>query len=151
SRERVWITTPYFVPDRALAVALETAALRGIDVRLLVPRLSNHPLALHAGRSFYDQLLRSGVHMHEYLPGMLHTKTIVVDGEFATVGSANLDVRSFRLNFELTAVLWDEACVGRLEQLFREDLANSEEVSLETWRQRGVIQRFSEGVGRLFA
>jgi cardiolipin synthase len=151
ARERVWITTPYFVPDRAILVALQTAAQRGVDVRLVLPRESNHRVTFHAGRSFYEELLAAGVHIHEFLPGMLHAKAMVVDGRFATVGSANFDVRSFRLNFELVAVLYDAPSVARLEAIFQDDLAQTEEVDHERWQERGWGLRVLEGVGRLFA
>ncbi|AKF06397.1 cardiolipin synthase [Sandaracinus amylolyticus] len=151
ARRTVWIATPYFVPDRAVLVALQTAALRGVDVKVIVPRESNHRVTFHAGRSFYDELLAAGVQIHEYLPGMLHTKAMIVDGRIATVGSANLDVRSFRLNFELIAVLYDADIVRALQVIFEEDLARTERVSLVTWRGRPVITRIKEGMGRLFS
>jgi cardiolipin synthase len=151
ARERVYITTPYFVPDRALLVALQTAALRGVDTRLILPSWSNHRVTFHAGRSFYDELLGAGVRIHEYQDGFVHTKTMVVDGRFGTVGSANLDVRSFRLNFELIAVLWDPRVVGKLEQLFMDDLRKTKTVELEEWRRRGLVKRIKEGIGRLCA
>ena len=151
ARERVYITTPYFVPDRALLVALQTAALRGVDVRLILPSWSNHGVTFHAGRSFYDELLGAGVRIHEYQEGFVHTKTMVVDGRFGTLGSANLDVRSFRLNFELIAVLWDPRVVGKLEDLFMEDLAHTKPVELDAWRQRSLVTRMKEGAGRLCA
>jgi cardiolipin synthase len=149
ARDRVYVTTPYFVPDRAMLVALQTAALRGVDVRLLLPSRSNHRVTFHAGRSFYDELLEAGVRIHEYLPGMVHTKTMVVDGRFATVGSANLDVRSFRLNFESIVVLYDAQSVGRLERLFLEDLGHTQVVELDVWRVRPWGVRVVEGYGRL--
>lgn len=149
ARRTVWITTPYFVPDRAVLVALQTAALRGVDVKVIVPRESNHRVTFHAGRSFYDELLAAGVHIHEYLPGMLHTKAMVVDDRFATVGSANLDVRSFRLNFEMIAVLYAPDDVARFARIFEEDLAATEEVLLASWRERPVAMRMKEGFGRL--
>ncbi|MBK8172589.1 MAG: cardiolipin synthase [Sandaracinaceae bacterium] len=149
ARERVWITTPYFVPDRAMLYALETAALRGVDVRLLVPRKSNHRVTFHAGRAVYDQLLRAGVQIYEYLPGMIHTKTMVVDEKFATVGSANLDVRSFRLNFELIAIIYDVPTVQRLIAVFNEDLSHTERVLPADWMKRGTWTRICEGYGRL--
>ena len=151
ARNRVLLTTPYFVPDRALLVALQTAAMRGVEVRLILPGRSNHPMAFHAGRGYYEELLDAGVHIHEYTPGFLHQKTMVVDGRFATVGSANLDVRSFRLNFELIAVLWDAKVVGELERIFEDDLASSVAVDVASFRQRGISSRVREGVGRLFA
>ncbi len=149
ARQRVWITTPYFVPDRAVLMALETAAMRGVDVRVLVPAHSNWWITNDAGRSFYDELLGSGVSIYEYQPGMLHTKAMVVDGVFATVGSANLDVRSFRLNFELVAVLYDPAIVAELEAIFREDQAQARRLELEAWRRRPFSARVREGIGRL--
>lgn len=149
ARRRVLVTTPYFVPDRALLVALQTAAMRGVEVRLVVPKHSNHRVTYHAGRSFYEELLSAGVQIHEYALGMLHTKTIIVDGEFATVGSANLDLRSFRLNFELIAVLWDQQTVRQLEAVFAEDLTHTELQRLEDWEGRPWTMRFKEGVGRL--
>lgn len=151
ARRTVWITTPYFVPDRAILVALQTAAMRGVDVKLIVPRASNHRVTFHAGRSYYEELLPSGVRIHEYLPGMLHTKAMIVDGRFATVGSANLDVRSFRLNFELIAVLYDAVQVGELARIFERDLAATEEVALEAWRARPLTTRMKEGLGRLLS
>lgn len=149
ARRTVWITTPYFVPDRAVLVALQTAALRGLDVKLIVPRASNHRVTFHAGRSFYDELLSAGVQIHEYLDGMLHTKAMVVDDRFATVGSANLDVRSFRLNFELIALLYAPADVMKLAQIFEEDLARTDTVKLDAWRARSLLTRIKEGFGRL--
>jgi cardiolipin synthase len=149
ARRTVWIETPYFVPDRAILVALQTAAMRGVDVKLITPRESNHRVTFHAGRSFYDELLSAGVHVHEYVGTMLHTKAMIVDGRFATVGTANLDVRSFRLNFELIAVLYGPDVVEQLQRIFEEDLANTEEVELASWRARSAITRIKEGVGRL--
>lgn len=149
ARERVWLTTPYFVPDRAMLYAMETAAMRGVDVKLIVPRHSNHRVTFHAGRSFYDELLRAGVQIYEYLPGMLHTKSIIVDQKFATIGSANLDVRSFKLNFELIAILYDEPTVARVLSLFNEDLTNTERVRHDAWKTRSTLTRVKEGYGRL--
>ncbi|GAB4202001.1 MAG: cardiolipin synthase [Sandaracinaceae bacterium] len=149
ARERVWISTPYFVPDRAVLVALQTAALRGVDVRLVVPAHSNYPVAKWAGESFYDELLGAGVRIFEYGPEMLHTKALVVDGTFATVGSANLDVRSFRLNFELVAVVYDGDIVFELTRLHDQDQRASRELDHRAWAKRSWGARFKEGVGRL--
>jgi cardiolipin synthase A/B len=151
ARRHVHLTTPYFVPDRALLVALQTAALRGVEVRLIVPRHSNHRVTFHAGRSFYDELLEVGVQIHEYLPGMVHAKTMIVDGSLATVGSANLDTRSFRLSFELIALVWDRSVVGQLQEIFLEDLRSTAPVDAEQWRRRGMVLRVKEGFGRLWA
>lgn len=149
ARERVHITTPYFIPDRAILVALQTAALRGVDVKLILPSRSNHPFVFQAGRSFYEELLEAGVQLHEYGPGMIHAKTMVVDASVALVGSANMDLRSFRLNFEVHAVVRDEATAQRLEGCFAEDLAVSARLDLATFRARPWWLKVLEGAARL--
>jgi cardiolipin synthase len=149
ARERVLITTPYFVPDRSLVVALQMAALQGVDVNILLPSRSNHAVTFHAGRSFYEELIEAGVRIHEYVPGMIHAKTAVIDGALALVGSANMDLRSFRLNFEVHALIADEYTARSLEESFRADLTQSNEVSLSGWRSRGGLLRFAEGAARL--
>jgi cardiolipin synthase len=151
AQTRVWLTTPYFVPDRAILMALTTAAARGVDVRIVTPAHSNWGVTQHAGRSFYEELLAAGVRVLEYQDGMLHTKTLAVDGRFAVVGSANVDVRSFRLNFELVAVLYDEAIVRRIEGLFEDDASHAREITAQAWAARGLGPRMLESVGRLLA
>jgi cardiolipin synthase len=151
ARSRVFITTPYFVPDRALLVVLATAALSGVDVKLIVPSRSNHKVTWVAGRSYYEELLEAGVAIYEYLPGMIHAKTIVVDGRIALVGSANMDMRSFRLNYEVHAVVRDDATAQRLERRFDEDLGQTRRLELAEFRKRGVLWRVAEGYGRLMA
>lgn len=151
ARSRLFITTPYFVPDRSILVALQTAAARGIDVRLLFPSVSNHKVVFQAGRSFYEELLQAGVSIYEYGPGMIHAKTMVVDGRIAFVGSANMDLRSFRLNFEVHAVIRDELTAERLEQVFLDDLALSKRIEREAFHGRPARQRLAEGVARLLS
>lgn len=151
AQSRVWITTPYFVPDRAIFVALTTAAARGVDVRVLTNAHSNWGITQHAGRSFYEDLLASGVRVLEHEGAMLHTKTLVVDGQLATVGSANVDVRSFRLNFELIAVLYDDAIVKQLEALFEEDASHAKQIHASAWAERGIGARLLESLGRLMS
>lgn len=151
AQSRVWITTPYFVPDRAIFVALTTAASRGVDVRILTNAHSNWGITQHAGRSFYEDLLAAGVRVLEYEDGMLHTKTLVVDSQFAAVGSANVDVRSFRLNFELIAMVYDQPIVKQLEALFAEDASHATEITASNWEARGFGARLLESVGRLMA
>ncbi len=149
ARERVWMTTPYFVPDQAITVAMELAAMRGVDVKLILPHHSNHAVTFHAGRSFYDPLLEAGVKLYEYLPGMVHAKTMVVDGAVSLVGSANMDLRSFRMNFEVHALAHDAALARRLEESFTADLADAQLVSLADWRSRPTRARIYEGAARL--
>jgi len=147
--ERVWITTPYFVPDPPMVVALQVAAMRGVDVKLILPSRSNHRVTFHAGRSYYEQLLEAGVHIHEYAPGMIHAKTMVVDGRIALLGSANMDMRSFRLNFEVHALIHDAPTARDLEARFMADLSQTVRVELDDWSQRPWSWRIAEGAGRL--
>lgn len=149
ARERVYITTPYFVPDPPMVVALQVAAMRGVDVKLVLPSRSNHRVTFHAGRSYYNELLEAGVHIYEYQPGMIHAKTMVVDGRIVLLGSANMDMRSFRLNFEVHALIHDEPTARELEACFADDLAKTENVQLLTWRLRRRRYRVFEGAGRL--
>jgi cardiolipin synthase len=149
--ERCWITTPYFVPDEPTVRALCNAAYRGIDVRVLVPAESDVPLAQAAGRFFYGPLLRSGVRIFEYEPAFLHAKTVVVDGSWALVGSANFDFRSFSLNFELGALVFDRSFAALLDARFAKDLAESREVTPAAVGRRGFADRARLGLARLLA
>ncbi|MBW2730770.1 MAG: cardiolipin synthase [Deltaproteobacteria bacterium] len=151
AKERVYLTTPYFVPDQAMAVALETAALRGLDVRLLLPHRSDAPLVLYAGRSYYDELLQAGVRIFEYQRGFLHAKTMLVDRQWATVGSANMDVRSFRLNFEVNAMVYGPHLPDQLARVFRRDLRLSREVTLEEVKAKSLTQRAAESFARILS
>ncbi|MFT4257324.1 MAG: cardiolipin synthase [Pseudoxanthomonas sp.] len=140
ARQRVWLVTPYFVPGEAARMALTSAALGGLDVRLLVPRLSDSRLVTWAARSYYDELLAAGVRIHEYGPRMLHTKALLCDDTLAILGSANFDHRSFRLNFELSMLFRDRALVATLAQLLEGELASARTVDprhrLSLWRDR---------------
>lgn len=151
ARSRVLITTPYFIPDRAIMVALQTAAMRGVDVKLLFPSRSNHRVVFQAGRSFYDDLLEAGVEIYEYSPGMIHAKTMVVDGAIGLVGSANMDLRSFRLNFEVHAVLEDASTAAELEACFARDLEASRRIELDEFRRRSLGLRVIESAARLLS
>ncbi len=130
ARERVWLTTPYFVPDEALLAALITAAGRGVDVHLLLSKKTDSRLVDAAGRSYFDQLLRAGVKIHLYGPPMIHAKTLVVDKDLAIVGTANFDNRSLRLNFEVMAVIYEDGFATQLADVFRADLARAQPVRL---------------------
>lgn len=151
AQRRIFATTPYFIPDRSILVALQAAALRGVDVRLLFPSRSNHKVVFQAGRSFYEELLEAGVGIYEYGPGMIHAKTMVVDGRVALVGSANMDVRSFRLNFEVHTVIGGGTTAEHLEQTFRKDLEVSRRIDLDDFRRRSRLARLGEGAARLLS
>ncbi len=151
AKSRVLLTTPYFVPDEPTLAALQTAALRGVDVQLLLPKRTDARVARAAARSYYDELLKAGVRIHEYLPGFLHAKVLVVDGRFASVGSANFDQRSFRLNFELNAHLFDPAVIARLEETFGHDVTMSREVTAEDRKELALPQRLAEALARMLS
>ena len=151
ARSRCWLTTPYFVPDGATVRALEAAALRGVDVRLLLPEVPDVRVVGPAARSFYPALLRAGLRIYEYQPSMLHAKTMVVDGRLSLVGSGNVDFRSFRLNFELGALVESENFARVLEGRFEEDLRESREVREVELAARSLAARLAEGTARLLA
>jgi cardiolipin synthase len=152
ARHRVWLTTGYFVPREPLLTALELAASRGVDVRLLVSAKSQHPLLIYVGRSFYDELLRYGVKIFEYAKGINHSKVGLIDDQWLLVGSTNFDVRSLRLNFELSALVRDPERAAELEITLRQDFEqDSHRIDLEQFRQRPSAERWKERVLRPLA
>lgn len=150
AQQRVSITVAYFVPTRRLVRSLSAAARRGVDVRLVLPSESDAWAPLHAGRSHYARLLQAGVRIYERQGALLHAKTTVIDGVWATVGSANLDWRSFMHNAEANAVVLDPAFGAEMESVFRTDVAASREVTLDQWKRRGFFQRLRERFARRF-
>lgn len=146
SAERsVVLTTPYFVADAALALALENAALRGCEVTLIVPDRNDSLLVEYASRWFFEDLTDAGVRIRRYRGGLLHTKSITVDGALSLFGTANLDIRSLSLNFELMLAIYDPGFTTRLRELQRSYEADSVAVAPEQWRARPVIERLKEG------
>ena len=149
--QRIWIETPYFVPDRPIMMALQTAALRGVDVRLLLPGRSDHRLVLYAGRSFIDDLLDVGVRVFELHSAMPHAKAVTIDGTFATLGSANMDQRSFRLNFEGNVFFYGAKVAKQLEEGFLALCANAVEVTLAKRRRLSKREKLLESMARILA
>lgn len=150
ARRRVWLATPYFVPGEAARMALTSAALGGLDVRLLVPKMSDSKLVTYAARSYFDELLAAGVKVHEYGPRMLHTKALLCDDNLALVGSANFDNRSFRLNFEVSVLLRGAAMPAALERLLQGEFADAPQVQRE--RRRSLWRhRLPEALARLLS
>jgi cardiolipin synthase len=151
AQARVRISTAYFVPDQALLTALVAAALRGVEVQLLVPRRSDSRIVAAAGRSYYDELLAAGVRVYEYLPGFLHAKSLVVDGLCATVGTANLNRRSFNVDFEVNAFFYSAKVAAALDEAFVQDLAVSQEVTLEHRARLSLPSLLGEAAAHLLA
>lgn len=150
ARKRVWLITPYFVPGEAAMMALTSAALGGLDVRLIVPRMSDSRLVTLAARSYYDDLLNAGVKIYEYGPRMLHTKALLVDDTSTIVGSANFDHRSFRLNFEVSVLFQDRELNERISTLIESEFAYAPRVRND--RQRSLFRtRLPEALARLMS
>lgn len=150
AQARVWLVTPYFVPGEAARMALTSAALGGLDVRLVVPRMSDSRLVTYAARSYYDELLEAGIKVYEYGPRLMHTKALLCDDHVAIIGSANFDHRSFRLNFEISMLLRDTGIAGELEQLIERYIAASDQIQPE--RERALWRsRLPEALARLLS
>ncbi|MDK2917752.1 MAG: cardiolipin synthase [Candidatus Petromonas sp.] len=151
AEKRIWITTPYLVPDESIMMALKTAALSGIDVKLIIPSKPDHLLVFWASRSNIEELLEAGVEIYTYEKGFIHSKVLLVDGIGASIGTANLDMRSLKINFEVNAFIYDSDVVERLEYDFKNDLKESKKINLEEHLQRGIYQKFIESLGRLLS
>ena len=150
AQQRIYLTTAYLVPTRRLMRALVRAARRGVDVHLLLPGVSDFWAPLQAGRSHYARLLRAGVHLHELHDTLLHAKSCVIDGLWTTVGSSNLDWRSFLHNAEANLVILDSTLGAEMEQVFMADVARSKEIRRDEWARRGLRQRLAEMLARRF-
>ncbi|NEX63767.1 phospholipase D-like domain-containing protein [Noviherbaspirillum galbum] len=144
ANKSIHLTTAYFVPDRQVVQAMIDAARRGVDVEIIFPSLTDVDLILYAGRSFYEELLQGGVRIYERKAAVLHAKTAVIDGVWSTIGSTNLDIRSFLHNDEINAVVLGADFADKMEALFQRDIRDSNEVSLEQWRRRGMGERMRE-------
>ena len=150
ARRRLWITTPYFVPDEPMLTALRTAAARGVDVRVVLPENNDSALVKAAARTYSEELTEAGVQVFMFQNLMNHSKTMVVDDTFSIVGTANMDNRSFRLNFEVVAAVWDEDVNARLVTLFESDLSRSVRFRPEE-RELGVPERLWANTARLLS
>ena len=142
----VYITDAYFAPDAQMLETLEAAAQRGVDVRLLAPERSNEPLIGPATRSHYSELLRAGVRIYQWQGKMLHAKTATIDGVWSTVGSSNLDWWSIARNNEVNAVILNTGFADRMNLMFRNDVENSEQIDLDQWEKRSLIERVEESI-----
>ncbi|WP_108127518.1 cardiolipin synthase [Saccharospirillum mangrovi] len=149
AREEVVISTPYFVPEDALLQALKSVARRGLKVTLLIPRRIDSRLAQYAGRSFFDELLHSGVEIRRFTGGMLHTKSVIIDDHLVLVGSVNLDMRSLWLNFEATLMVDDPDFHADMRRVIDRYLSVSHRLDLQEWRQRRWYKRFFENLAQL--
>jgi cardiolipin synthase A/B len=151
ARRQITLATSYFIPTPALLTALEAAAYRGVRVRLMVPATGDHQWMVTAGRGYYEPLLECGVELYEYQRGLLHSKTLSIDGKWSLVGTSNFDSRSLLLNFEVGVILLGPRPAQQLEDQFEEDLQHAMRIDLAKFRQRPLRQRITEELLKLFA
>ena len=151
ARKEVYIQTPYFVPDEGLLKALKVAALSGVEVHLMFPKKRDHVFVHWASLSFMGELLKWGAHVYQYEGGFLHTKIVISDDYLASVGTANFDIRSFELNFEVNAFLYDEELNKKLKEDFKEDLKSCTEITPEMYNNRSRFTKFRESISRLLS
>jgi cardiolipin synthase len=151
ARERVFITTPYLIPTDAFIQALQTAALRGVEVHLLVSKVADQLLVCLAQRSYYTELLQKGVHIHVFREKLLHAKHTTIDGALALVGSSNMDIRSFVLNAEVSLAIYDRDFVAQLRAEQERNLANSDPLLLADWAQRPLVKKVAQNLARLLS
>lgn len=151
AKKSIYLTTPYFIPDRRLVKVLTSAARRGVDVQIIVPKILDVPIVASASHSYYEHLLKKGVRIFKYQPKILHAKTAIVDGTWTSFGSFNLDSLSFLYNFEANIVTIDSKLVSEIENHFHNDISESKEILEEEWKNRGLKARVQEFFARSFS
>jgi len=151
AEKRIYISTPYFIPLEAISEALVQVATAGLDIRILVPRKGDSRLVNAAAYSYYEELLQAGIKVYFYERGFLHTKSMLIDHDFSMLGTANLDVRSQELNFEVNALIFDRELNAHLERNFREDVKQATPIDLEEWQDRPRLKIFFENLARLLS
>lgn len=151
AKEYVYIQTPYFMPTDEVFAAIQTAALRGVDVRLLIPTKSDTSMAQASNNSYVQKLLDAGVKVFFYQKGFLHSKTLVIDDFISSVGTSNMDFRSFEQNFEVNAFIYDKTMALQLKSVYIQDLENSIEINARTWAKRKYLEKMKESIARLFS
>lgn len=151
AKRSIWIASPYLIPDEDILSALKVAALSGIDVKLLVPNRPDKRIVFYASHSYFPELLEAGVKIYDYKAGFLHSKIIIVDHEFASIGTANMDMRSFHLNFEVNAFLYRTESTEQLVRDFIKDLESASPIEYEVFKKRPIITRIVESTSRLLS
>ena len=151
AQHHIYISSPYFLPNEAILTAVKVASLSGIDVRIMIPSRSDSKIVYWASRSYIGELIEANVKVYLYRKGFNHSKLIMIDGRFASVGTANMDIRSFEDNFEVSAILYDRAITESLEADFLRDLERSRLVTRESWESRPLLHNMYEAMSRLFS
>lgn len=151
AKERVYIETPYFIPDESILKAIKTASLSGVDVRIIFPQKIDHFIVNVASYSYFDEVLDAGARVFLYQKGFIHSKVVIVDDEIASIGSSNMDLRSFMLNFEVNTFIYEDEIIEKIAQQFYVDQQDSKELLRDNFRTRNVAVRLAESVARLFS
>lgn len=151
AKKSIYIETPYFIPDESLLKALKCAALSGVELIILFPKIADHKIVNTASYSYFQEILESGGKVYLYNKGFLHSKVIIIDDFIASTGSANMDLRSFKLNFEVNAFIYDKQTIEKIKSDFIDDLKNSEELELNKFKNRKMIMKVKESISRLFS
>jgi len=151
AEKSIYIQTPYFIPDQSMLEALKIAARSGVEVKIMIPDRGDHPFVYAANNSFVGELLDAGARCYRYKKGFLHSKTLCIDSRVLSIGTTNMDVRSFKLNFEINAFIYDRERARYHNQIFKEDLENSEEITKEIYESRGWTMKLRESVSRLLS
>ncbi|WP_343345208.1 cardiolipin synthase [Terrisporobacter petrolearius] len=151
AKKSIYIETPYFIPDESLLKALKCAALSGVELIILFPKIADHKIVNTASYSYFQEILESGGKVYLYNKGFLHSKVIIIDDFMASTGSANMDLRSFKLNFEVNAFIYDENIIDEIKKYFMYDLKNSEELERDKFENRNTVMKIKESISRLFS
>lgn len=151
AQQHIYISSPYFTPNEAILTAIKVAALSGIDVRIMIPSRSDSKIVYWASRSYIGELIDANVKVYLYRKGFNHSKLVMIDRQFASVGTANMDIRSFEDNFEVSAIIYDRRIAAELEEQFLEDLSHCRLVTREYWETRPLLHNIYEAVARLFS
>ena len=151
AKEEILITTPYFIPGDSITEAIRIAALSGLSIKLLVPGVCDSKLVNAASKSYYNDLLQAGVEIYLYQKGFIHAKTLVTDGKLSIIGTANMDYRSFELNFEVNAIIYDKPFAEKMRSVFFDDLETAKKIDPERWYNRPAYEQFPEKIARLFS
>ena len=151
AKKSIYIETPYFIPDESLLKALKCAALSGVELIILFPKIADHKIVNTASYSYFQEILEAGGNVYLYNKGFLHSKVIIIDDFMASTGSANMDLRSFKLNFEVNAFIYDKGVIKEIKEDFMNDLKFSEELEINKFNNRKLRIKIKESLSRLFS
>ena len=151
ARNFIYIQTPYLVPNESMITALKTASLSGVEVRIIIPSFPDHKIVFLGSRSYFNELLEAKIKIYEYQKGFMHSKTLLVDNKFASIGSANMDIRSFEQNFEINSLIYDKTFCKNLFSQFEKDFLNSKEITLQSLSNKNIFVKSSESISRLIS